>query len=104
MRPEGFIADFPRLFFYNTWNTYLIGLDPTYLQMKDPDLFDLWVEITKGREKRPSVPIYERFAAEFVITDLAHDGFIDRASEDTEMEELYKDEEAIIYRVHPAGG
>ncbi len=25
--------DFPRLFFYNTHNTYLIGLDPTYLQL-----------------------------------------------------------------------
>jgi len=95
--------DFPRLFFYNTWNTYLIGLDPTYLQMKDPDLFDLWVDITKGRKKSPSVPIYERFAAEYVITDLAHDGFIDRASEDVGMEEVYRDEEAVIYRVHPAG-
>ena len=93
--------DFPRLFFYNTWNTYLIGLDPTYLYMKDPDLFELWVEITKGREKGPSVPIYERFAAKYVITDLAHDGFIDQASEDSGMEELYRDDEAIIYRVHP---
>jgi len=95
--------DFPRLFFYNTWNTYLIGLDPTYLQMKDPDLYELWVEITQGREKRPSLPIYERFAAEYVLTDLAHDEFIDRATEDLGMEELYRDGEAIIYRVIPPG-
>jgi hypothetical protein len=95
--------DFPRLFFYNTWNTYLIGLDPTYLYLKEPDLFELWVEITKGRELGPSVPIYERFAAEYVITDLAHDGFIDQASEDPGMEELYRDDEAIVYRVHPPG-
>jgi hypothetical protein len=95
--------DFPRLFYYNTWNTYLIGLDPTYLYMKDPDLFELWVEITKGRELLPSIPIYERFAAEYVITDLAHDGFIDQASEDSGMEELYRDDEAIVYRVHPPG-
>ena len=95
--------DFPRLFFYNTWNTYLIGLDPTYLYMKDPDLFELWVEITKGREPGPSVPIYERFAAEYVITDLSHNGFIDQASEDSGMEELYRDDEAIIYQVHPPG-
>lgn len=95
--------DFPRLFFYNTWNTYLIGLDPTYLQLKDPELFELWVEITRGREKDPSIPIYERFAAEYVMTDLAHDRFIDQANVDAGMEELYRDEEAIIYRVQPAG-
>jgi len=28
--------DFPRLFFYNTHNTYTVGLDPTYLQLQDP--------------------------------------------------------------------
>ncbi len=95
--------DFPRLFYYNTWNTYLIGLDPTYLYLKDPDLFELWVEITKGRELGPSIPIYERFAAEYVITDLSHNGFIDQASEDSGMEELYRDDEAIVYRVHPPG-
>jgi hypothetical protein len=95
--------DFPRLFFYNSWNTYLIGLDPTYLQMKDPDLFELWVEITRGREKKPSIPIYERFTAEYVLTDLAHEGFIRQASEDPGMKELYRDGEAVIYRVHPAG-
>jgi hypothetical protein len=38
-----------------------------------------------------------------VITDLAHDGFIDQASEDSGMEELYRDEEAVIYRIQPAG-
>jgi len=103
MRTEGLTPDFPRLFFHNTWNTYLIGLDPTYLHLKDPDLYDLWVDITRGKEKEPSVQIYERFAAEYVITDLAHDGFIDQASEDSGMEELYRDEEAVIYRIQPAG-
>ena len=81
----------------------MIGLDPIYLYLKDPDLFELWVEITKGRELGPSAPIYERFAAEYVITDLAHNGFIDQASEDSGMEELYRDDEAIVFRVHPPG-
>lgn len=31
--------DFPRLFFYNTHNTYLIGLDPTYLQLYDAEMY-----------------------------------------------------------------
>ncbi len=93
--------DFPRLFFHNTWNTYLIGLDPTYLYLKDPNLFDLWVEITQGRELVPSEQIFQRFAAEYVFTDLSHEKFIDRAKEDSGLEELYRDDEAIIYRVLP---
>jgi hypothetical protein len=96
--------DFPRLFFYNTWNTYLIGLDPTYLYLKDPDLFDLWVKITQGRVQIPSESIYQRFAAEYVFTDLSHEKFIDRASEDSRLEELYRDEEAIVYQVLPSRG
>jgi len=93
--------DFPRLFFYNTWNTYLIGLDPTYLHLKDSDLFGLWVEITQGKEPTPSEQIYQRFAAEYVLTDLLHEKFIDQAGEDAGMKVVYRDEEAIIYRVFP---
>jgi hypothetical protein len=91
--------DFPRLFFYNTHNTYLVGLDPTYLQIKAPELFDLWVDITKGREAEPSELIFQQFAAEYVFTDTAHRKFIDRAKDDTGLEEVYQDEEAIIYRI-----
>ena len=46
--------DFPRLFFYNTHNTYLVGLDPTYLQLYSADLYDRWVEITDGKVSQPS--------------------------------------------------
>lgn len=92
--------DFPRLFFYNTWNTYLVGLDPTYLQIKDGDLYELWVDITKGRVADPGSLIYERFAAEYVLTDRAHDEFIDKAEVDYNLTEVYKDKDAIIYRVN----
>jgi hypothetical protein len=93
--------DFPRLFFYNTWNTYLIGLDPTYLQIKDRELYELWVDITKGKVEKPARVIYERFAAEYILTDLAHDDFIDQAELDQGLKVVYQDEEAIIYRVIP---
>lgn len=93
--------DFPRLFFYNTWNTYLVGLDPTYLQIKDEDLYELWVEITKGRVDEPGSSIYNRFAAEYALTDLAHTDFIDKAEVDDRLTEVYRDNEAIIYQVGP---
>lgn len=32
--------DFPRLFFYNSASVYTAGLDPTYLQLYDAELYD----------------------------------------------------------------
>jgi hypothetical protein len=96
--------DFPRLFFFNTHNTYLIGLDPTYLHLKDPDLYELWDDITRGREVVPSEPIFQQFTAEYVFTDTSHKKFIDRAQDDSNLEEVYQDKEAIIFRVLTGDG
>jgi len=91
--------DFPRLFFYNTDNTYLIGLDPTYMQLYDPGLYDQWVSITEGEIENPSTSIWSDFGARYVISDLDHEDFISRASEDPDMEEVYRDDQAVIFVV-----
>jgi hypothetical protein len=91
--------DFPRLFFYNTDNTYLIGLDPTYMQLYDPALYDQWVRITQGEVDNPSASILADFGAHYVISDLDHGDFIDRATEDSNMEEVYRDDQSVIFAV-----
>jgi hypothetical protein len=68
--------DFPRLFFYNTQNTYLIGLDPTYMLYYNQDLYYTWVDITKGRIDNPSVMIAGNFGSEYVLSDLKHINFL----------------------------
>ena len=91
--------DFPRLFFYNTHNTYLAGLDPTYLQLYDSELYDLWVSITRGNIEKPSQLISDRFSAHFVLTDLAHQSFLHEAANDPDMVEVYRDGQAVIFEV-----
>lgn len=91
--------DFPRLFFYNTHNTYLIGLDPTYMQLYDPQLYALWVEITKGNVDDPSQIILEKFGSRFVHTDLNHTGFLRVAEDDAGLKEVYRDDQAVIFEV-----
>jgi len=91
--------DFPRLFFYNTHNTYLVGLDPTYLQSYDPELYDLWVDITDGEVEAPSKLIRVQFGSSYVLTDLAHKGFLRRASEDPGLREVYRDDDAVVFQV-----
>ena len=91
--------DFPRLFFYNTHNTYLIGLDPTYMQLYDADLYALWEKITQGKLERPSDFIYPRFGAAYVMSDLNHKDFIRRAEKDPGLQEVFRDSDAVVYAV-----
>ncbi len=91
--------DFPRLFFYNTHNTYLAGLDPSYFQISDPQLYDLWVKITNGEIKNLSVIIPQKFGADYIHTDLRHTNFINAAENDPGIKEVFRDNDSIIYQV-----
>jgi hypothetical protein len=91
--------DFPRLFFYNTHNTYLVGLDPTYFQLYDRDLYDLWVKITRGEVAQPSRIILSRFSARYIHTDLNHNNFLRQATNDPGLAEVYRDGQAVIFEV-----
>ncbi len=91
--------DFPRLFFYNTHNTYLVGLDPTYLQIFDPHLYDLWLDITRGEVENPSSEILASFGSSYVFSDLDHKDFLKQASRDPGLIEVYRDDEAVIFKV-----
>ncbi len=89
--------DFTRLFFYNTEDIYLAGLDPTYMELYDAALYDEWVDITKGRVEQPGQIIHGRFGGEYVFSDLKHGSFIDKAEADPNLEEVYRDEYAVIF-------
>jgi hypothetical protein len=94
--------DFTRLYFYNTHNTYTLGLDPTYMQLQDPELYDLWVDVSRGRVESPAQIIRDTFGASFILTDLDHDTFLDKAEVDSHLDEVYRDEYAVIFRVGPS--
>jgi hypothetical protein len=91
--------DFPYLFHHNTHNTYLVGLDPTYLQLEQPDLWNLWVPITEGIVERPSVLIRERFGASFVVSDTQHAAFARSADSDPAMTLVYRDDHSLIWQI-----
>jgi hypothetical protein len=91
--------DFPRLFFYNTHNTYLIGLDPTYMRLYDADLYELWVAITRGEVEQPSSAIGATFGAEYVVSDLKHTRFLEQAARDPGLVETYRDGDSVVFRV-----
>ena len=91
--------DFPRLFFYNTHNTYLIGLDPTYMQLYNASLYEAWVQITDGEVSAPSRQISGVFGASYVLSDLKHKAFLREAKNDPGLREVYRDQDAVVYAV-----
>ncbi|MBX3080156.1 MAG: hypothetical protein KF716_00890 [Anaerolineae bacterium] len=94
--------DFPYLFYHNTHNTYLVGLDPTYLQMANPDLWNIWVAITQGDVEVPSVLIRDTFNARYVVSDTHHAAFAARADADPAMVVVYRDANSIVWQVKAA--
>ena len=91
--------DFPRLFFYNHHNTYLVGLDPVFLERANPGLYRVWTDITRGKIEPVAPVIRTFFGAEYVFTDRKHTAFLRVAANDPKLKEVYRDEFAIIFRV-----
>lgn len=91
--------DFPELFYWNTHNTYLIGLDPTYMYLHNGPLYLQWRAITRGQIELPATAIRTYYDSGWVFSDLDHDAFIRRAQADPELTEVYRDRSAIIFAV-----
>lgn len=82
-----------------SFNTYLIGLDPTYMLIYDAELYHLWVDITQGDIEGPSASIDRDFGARYVLTDLRHSAFLEQAEKDPGLVEVCRDREAVVFHL-----
>jgi hypothetical protein len=91
--------DFPELFFWDTHNTYLNGLDPTYMYLESGPLYLQWRAITRGRIDVPGASIRDQFDCGWVFTDTDHGAFLKNAAADPDLTEVYRDRNAVIFAV-----
>lgn len=91
--------DFPPLFFFNIHNTYVVGLDPDFMRLRDPQRYDRWVAVTRGEVADPADVIAGELGCAYAFTDNEHDAFIARADRSPRMERAYVDDDVTIYRV-----
>ena len=91
--------DFPMLFFYNTHNRYLVGLDPDFMRLRDEKLFRRYEDITLGRVREPEDEILYDFGCEYVFTDNYHGDFITIADRRPRMEKVFSDRYTTVYRI-----
>jgi len=91
--------DFPRLFFHNRHNHYIVGLDPDYMRLKDAVRYQLWKRISKGKIKHPADLIQHQFGARYVFTDKKHKRFIKIANRSPRMQLVFNDQYSKVYHI-----
>jgi hypothetical protein len=97
--------DFPKLFFFNTKNTYVYGLDPNYLFSENPDLSKLVKEITSGKIDDPAPIIREKFGSRWIFSDAKENvDFIAKILESGWADTVYEDGEAYILKIRDKKG
>lgn len=95
--------DFPQLFFWNSHNAYVLGLDATFMSLYDAELYRTWRSISSGSMPNPSAALRERFGAEHVLSDTRHNAFLRQAAADPGLEEVFRSPTAVVFRVRAAG-
>lgn len=91
--------DFTKLFYFNTHNTYLVGLDPDFMRLKDEKLFRQWENITRGKVSHPEDAILKEFGCQYVFTDNKHRDFLAIANKSPRLQKVYSDRYTTVYRV-----
>jgi len=91
--------DFPFLFFYNSSNYYIVGLDPMYLYTYDAKKYQLYRKITRGKLQRPARKIAKEFRARYVFLDANHQRFYKNLKKDPAAQQVYKDSKSSVFEI-----
>lgn len=91
---------FPMLFFYNTHNYYLTGLDQTFMYEYNKELYWLWRDIVTGKKRENIYQIIKyKFNSSYVLADKENLVFNNSLKRDKRFKEIYKDEEVVLYQL-----
>ena len=93
--------DFPELFFHNTKNYYILGLDPNLLYYADKHKYSVWNSISTGQASMPSLPLAQEFQAKYALSDYMHPAFIATAARDAGLALCFQDSGTLVWRVDP---
>ena len=90
---------FPLLFYNNTHNYYLTGLDQTFMYEYNADQYQLWVDATTG--KRPDIYDVAKydFNAKWLLLEKRHAASLRYLNREPRAVKVYQDDEVIIYQL-----
>ncbi len=91
--------DWPMLFYFNDRNTYVIGLDPTFMYTYDRHLYDRWASLTgAGRSSNLVSLITRDLRSEYVLIEKDHTAMQQLVSSNIYFRLVYEDDEVWVYR------
>lgn len=92
--------EFPNLFYHNSQNYYIIGLDPTFMYKYNKDLYWDFVNVTTGKEKENLYEIIvNKFGASYVLVNILDNTTFERNLKYSfYFKEVYRDNEVAIYK------
>ncbi len=95
--------EFPVLFYMDSHNSYVAGLDPTFLYKANPDTYWTWANITLGKfSGNLKDAVTKTLGAQYVFVASGHLVMDEEFSENPDFRVVYRDAEATVYQVVPA--
>jgi hypothetical protein len=92
--------EFPALFYHNSKDYYIMGLDPTFMYEQNQARYWQYVDVTLGKRADEIYDIIKnKFRAKFVLATPDHQKLISNLSANFYFERVYQDEEAVVFRV-----
>jgi len=88
------------LFYYNTHNYYIIGLDPTFMYNYDQRLYQQFADITTGSvTSELAATISNNFGASYIVAGHDHAAFQRALAADGDMKLVHQGPSADIYQI-----
>jgi len=92
--------DFPMLFYYNDKNYYIVGLDPTFMYKYNPELYNLFADITMAKKSdNLSQTIEKNFNARYFIVNRERVQLVKNLQNDGNFVKVYEDKDGDIYKI-----
>ncbi len=89
--------DFPVLFYYDTVNAYIAGLDPTFLYRQDQTRYWAWAKTTLGERRENLGPVFDMFRTRWIFVEKDHTAMNDNVRVTPGVTLAYEDREVWIY-------
>ncbi len=89
--------DFPVLFYYDTTNAFIAGLDPTFLYRQDQAAYWDWAKTTLGEKRDGLQAVFNRFHTKWMLVEKDHLVMNENVRVVPGVSLAYEDSEVWIY-------
>ena len=89
--------DFPVLFYYDTVNAYIAGLDPTFLYRQDKDRYWAWAKTTLGERSDNLGEVFDLFNTRWILVEKDHTAMNINVKATPGVSLAYEDNEVWVY-------